>query len=66
MCAVCNTLMDKVNKARSEQNPEKERVMRVIFHNHMELEHKARRMTTAIVEADYIIWPNGIRWEVVR
>jgi hypothetical protein len=64
-CETCISIGEKIAKAISEDNPEKERVMRVLLENHQKQSHSNKHNVVA-VDPEYIIWPNGVRWEVVK
>jgi hypothetical protein len=64
-CSTCASLQDKIQKARAELDPEKERVMRTILENHLKISHPATHNVVAI-DVDVIVWPDGTRWKVVR
>ncbi len=63
MCDTCDALAGKVEKAKAEGNDEKKRVMEMMLENHLK-QHKQHNIV--VVAPDFIVFPGGQRWEVVR
>jgi hypothetical protein len=65
MCATCLSIAEKIQKARAENNPEKERIMTVLFTSHWKWIHPVDRFTVLSAQ-DFIIWPCGVVWKVAE
>jgi hypothetical protein len=64
-CQTCISFEAKIKRAEADGDRQKARVMVGLFLSHRKRDHPAAH-NVVVIDPEYIVWPNGDRWEVVE